>query len=344
LLGRLSVVEEARQKARIVGITDWWTQVLFKPLHDKIAEILKSLPEDGTFNQIEPVKNMLLLHRSSSPVISSDLSNATDRLPVSLQRDILIALGVLGKIWENILDRPYFINRPHPMMVKYSVGQPMGVYSSFVMLSLTNHIINVIACEMSGLNYKPGTHLYSVLGDDQASRDSAQASNYVKILTYLGVSVNPIKGFNGFVCEFAKRIFFLDLGLLKTNSSKVTEKVLVKTYYKLSDVCSHHPAGICNNCIRVPEHFEEKVVNSDISSFVEISPIGAKVILQAMNNPMFAVSAIQDMKNKQYSLLNAVSILSNYLTTLFPRGITPTEMYVCNLIHLLALLGPQSGL
>jgi len=291
-LGRLAIIEEARQKARVVGITDWWTQVLFKPLHDRIASILKTLPEDGTFDQIGPVKKMLSLHKSDEPIVSSDLSAATDRLPVLLQADILTAMGVPGDLWMQILDRPYFTQRPKPGVVKYSVGQPMGVYSSFVMLSLTNHILNVLACENSLMDYTPGSNIYSVLGDDVSSRDAEQAKSYVMLLNLLGVTVNPIKGFNGKVCEFAKRIFF----------------------------------------------------NAGKGNFIEISPVGAKVVLQAMTNPMYAVAFLSDMSNKQYSLEYAVSLLSNYLTTLFKRGRTPEQMIACQAIHLFTLLGPQSGL
>lgn len=290
-LGRLAVIKEARQKARVVGITDWWTQVLFKPLHDKLADILRDIPEDGTFDQLAPVKKMLEVHKNG-PIVSSDLSNATDRLPVKLQADILSSLGIKGDLWQRILNRSYFHNHPKPGIISYAVGQPMGVYSSFVMLSLTNHILNGMASLRAGLSCSKGSHVYSVLGDDVASRDPHQAKFYVELLTQLGVTVNPIKGFNGRICEFAKRLYF----------------------------------------------------NTGQGEFLEISPVGAKVILQAITNPMYAVAVLADMSNKNYSLEYAVSLLSNYLTALFKRGRTPGQMVACQTIHLFTLLGPQSGL
>jgi hypothetical protein len=291
-IGRLAIVQEARQKARVVGITDWWTQVLFKPLHDTISDILKRIPEDGTFDQIKPVN--LMLSKIKNPrnqiVVSSDLSAATDRLPVALQRDILLVLGLPGNIWEHILDRPYLVQRPYPQLVTYSVGQPMGVLSSFVMLSLTNHFINAIALMSAGQDCTLGLNKYSVLGDDQACSDLTTAERYSKILGMLGVTVNPIKGFSGSICEFAKRLYFLS------------------------------------------------------NEIYDLSPIGAKVVLQAMNNPMYAVSLLHDCNNKNYALSNAVSLLSNYLTKLFPRGKTPLQVQVLQSIHLFSLIGPQSGL
>lgn len=105
-LGRLSVVKEARGKARIVGITDHWTQWLLKPLHDAIYKELDSWPEDGTSNQLGPIKLLLEKDEFGMPINSVDLTAATDRLPVDLQADILTQLGYPGSLWKELLDRP----------------------------------------------------------------------------------------------------------------------------------------------------------------------------------------------------------------------------------------------
>jgi hypothetical protein len=88
-----------RGKARVIGITDYWTQILFKPLHDEIYGYLGSLPEDGTNDQLAPVKKVLenVDVNNTDGVESLDLSAATDRLPVDLQADILSSLGVPGE-------------------------------------------------------------------------------------------------------------------------------------------------------------------------------------------------------------------------------------------------------
>lgn len=95
-LGRLSIVKELKGKARVVGITDMWTQILFKPLHDSIYYQLELIAEDGTEDQLAPVK--LILKKKPKWVNSVDLSAATDRLPVELQARILTALGVPGDL------------------------------------------------------------------------------------------------------------------------------------------------------------------------------------------------------------------------------------------------------
>jgi len=80
----------------------------------------------------------------------------------------------------------------------------MGAYSSFAMLALTHHVIVNIAARRSGIN--PKGLLYAVLGDDGFMAHSGVASKYKDIFRYLGMTINPIKGFEGTVLEFAKQL------------------------------------------------------------------------------------------------------------------------------------------
>lgn len=84
----------------------------------------------------------------------------------------------------------------------------MGVYSSFAMLALTNHLLCVGSIMGSGYRLVKGSGQYAVLGDDVVIRRPKIAKNYVTLLNTLGVDVNPIKGFNGDIVEFAKRLYF----------------------------------------------------------------------------------------------------------------------------------------
>lgn len=206
-LGRLSIKKEMRGKARVVGITDNWTQCLFKPLHDTIYSFLSNnVAEDGTMDQLKPI-NEALYDRDSESFVSVDLSAATDRLPLAIQIDILNILGIPGTEWGQILKRPYdYRNSPKV----YAVGQPMGAYSSFAMLALTNHVIMMLALVRSGVNQVPNQ--YAILGDDVAIKDQRLADSYIKIMRDLGVEINPIKGFRGRILEFAKRLFYIPNG------------------------------------------------------------------------------------------------------------------------------------
>jgi hypothetical protein len=117
-LGRLSIKEEAAGKARVFAITDAITQSVLKPLHDYLFSILKEIPMDGTFDQGAPLDRLLQLHRDGVLVghkfHSFDLSAATDRLPIRLQRDILgYYTGTrIAELWATLLtDRDWFLKR-----------------------------------------------------------------------------------------------------------------------------------------------------------------------------------------------------------------------------------------
>jgi len=87
------------------------TQWTLEPLHKLIFNVLRLLPTDGTFDQLKPLKKLIeLVNLHNLPLYSFDLSSATDRLPVSIQVEILkFLLGEkLALLWKSILvDRDY---------------------------------------------------------------------------------------------------------------------------------------------------------------------------------------------------------------------------------------------
>jgi len=92
--GRLCSLKESAGKVRTIAIVDPITNWLLKPLHNWLFSILRSIPNDGTFDQERPIK--LLMEKSKGKFIGScDMSAATDRLPVVLQAEILS--HILGK-------------------------------------------------------------------------------------------------------------------------------------------------------------------------------------------------------------------------------------------------------
>nr|AHF48627.1 RNA-dependent RNA polymerase [Sclerotinia sclerotiorum mitovirus 11] len=213
-LGRLSIIKELKGKARVIGITDQWTQWLLKPVHDALANILSEIPEDGTHNQLKPVKLMLELNNGSKEFNSLDLSNATDRLPVAFQADILSCLGFPGQEWMTLLNRPYNFEGNN---LNYAVGQPMGAYSSFVMLALANHILVISSLP----SYNKGSGQYAVLGDDVVIANDLVARSYHSIMVdILGVKINLSKTLvSEHSFEFAKRLVSKDVELTPLGAS-----------------------------------------------------------------------------------------------------------------------------
>lgn len=198
-LGRLSVVYDQAGKARVVAITNWWIQLALKPLHESIFRLLRQIPTDGTFDQIKPLKE-LLSRPNGHMYYSFDLSAATDRLPIDLQVQILHHCGVRGDIWRRLLSFPWWFKSEY---VSYSVGQPMGAYSSWAMLALTHHVLVRIAAQRAGvLNFNN----YAVLGDDIVINHDDVASEYLKLMESLGVDINFSKSIvSKDMVEFAKR-------------------------------------------------------------------------------------------------------------------------------------------
>jgi len=72
-------------------MVDPLTQWLLAPLHKLLFSILRTIPMDGTFNQLRPI-HRLLKYEKVKGLYSLDLSAATDRLPVRLQAQFLDVL------------------------------------------------------------------------------------------------------------------------------------------------------------------------------------------------------------------------------------------------------------
>jgi hypothetical protein len=191
-------------------MVDYWTQVALKPLHDSIFALLKTIKQDGTFDQTAAVRSAMEEMKGAAYVASFDLSAATDRLPVRLQVQLLdYAFPGLGEPWKALLvDRDYSIPRKYASMgrsVRYAVGQPMGAYSSWGMLALTHHFLVQFAARRAG--HREWFTQYRVLGDDIIIWDIGVALYYQNVMAQLGVDISFAKSLvsrNGSF-EFAKR-------------------------------------------------------------------------------------------------------------------------------------------
>lgn len=104
-------------------------------------------------------------------------------------------------------DRQFVTQNGHK--VRYAVGQPMGIKSSFDMMALTHHVVIQAAALRAGID---GYKEYAVLGDDSTMVGSAVVEHYRAIMEELGVGISANKSvsanredFTG--AEFAKRLF-----------------------------------------------------------------------------------------------------------------------------------------
>lgn len=77
-MGRLGQVVEGGGKSLLFAIGNYLNQRLLHPLHVWVAEVLRRLPQDGTFNQTQPFDRLV----GSRHSFSFDLKLATDRWPL----------------------------------------------------------------------------------------------------------------------------------------------------------------------------------------------------------------------------------------------------------------------
>jgi hypothetical protein len=218
-LGKLAFKVEPAGKIRVFAIVDIWTQSLLAPLHNALFDILRGLPNDGTFDQDLSYDRCRQKAQLYNCAFSVDLSAATDRLPILLQSNVIDKIWSvtgLGKLWATILvDRPYYItdkrygdeNNYKNNYFYYQTGQPMGGLSSWAMLALTHHLI-VQACAFRVYGTRKWTDKYEVLGDDLVIFDYLIYEEYIKVMKLLDVGVNPSKSLiseNLTAFEFAKR-------------------------------------------------------------------------------------------------------------------------------------------
>lgn len=201
-LRRLSLVYDPEMKCRIICLADYWSQLALKPIADQLFAILKTLPQDRTFTQ-----NPFIQGKEGHSYHSFDLSSATDRFPLSLQKQLLKTLSGSGNIswaWGHLMSGLQ-VRTPEGNLIEYKVGQPMGARSSWAMFTLSHHLVVQYAAELCG---QYPTKDYIMLGDDIVITDDTLAYHYKTVIEELGVVISEEKTHvSKDTYEFAKRWF-----------------------------------------------------------------------------------------------------------------------------------------
>jgi hypothetical protein len=201
MTGRLHFLQEGGGKTRVICIPDIWTQTVLKPIHDYLMGVLKRFPCDGTFSHPRLAKRVRKFTKTDA-LNCYDLRAATDRMPVDLQVKVLENLlpGNLSTLWKTLLvDREF--HYPGGQL-RYAVGQPMGMLSSWAAMAITNHAI---------INYAKTSRFYAVIGDDMAMASKNGTERYEKVLDDLGMEISKEKSILSTpkhnLGEIAKRLF-----------------------------------------------------------------------------------------------------------------------------------------
>ena len=199
--GVLSYVKDPEAKLRIIAISDYYTQLFLKPIHNIILFMLRgSFKCDRTFTQ-DPMHRW---EENEHKFWSLDLSSATDRFPIDLQRRLLVRIfnEKFAHSWCYLLSNRKFTT-PKGDIVKYLTGQPMGTYSSWAVFTLTHHLVVHYCAFLEGIE---DFDQYIILGDDIVIKNDKVAERYIKVITSLGVEVSLNKTHvSKDTYEFAKR-------------------------------------------------------------------------------------------------------------------------------------------
>lgn len=200
--GRLHLLAEGGGKTRVICIPDVWTQSVLKPLHKYLMEhVLKRMPCDGSFGH-EALGNKVKKFTKHRGLFCFDLTAATDRFPLEIQKAALKPLfGDLVHEWSDLLVNRNFTFKSKN--IRYAVGQPMGLLTSWAAFSATHHvIINMMKNDKS---------FYAIIGDDVGISSREGATRYQNFMQEIGVSINDAKSLipshDNKVAEIAKRQF-----------------------------------------------------------------------------------------------------------------------------------------
>lgn len=209
--GRLSLAAERAGKTRLFAIGDYWSQNSLQPLHDWLMKILYRLPTDATYNQHEGFDR--ILSKRVRFMVSYDISKFTCRVPVRLQTIMLsyYTSHDLAQCWEGIVGARKF-RAPNGEVVSWSVGQPLGLLSSWAACTLLHHHLVWLASFRHFGDHRTFKG-YQILGDDIVIWHKGVAKAYACLLEELGIEINMSKSrlYNGKkkkqpIFEFAKRL------------------------------------------------------------------------------------------------------------------------------------------
>jgi hypothetical protein len=223
----LSGIPDKELKVRVVAIGDYFSQTALLPLHEYLFRVLKKIPQDCTVGQdTGPVKIL-----GKGKYHSFDLVNATDRFPISVIEQVLRGLlpSPYVDAWKTVM-----VGFPFDYQgskINYSVGNPMGFYSSWASFAVTHHYVVYYCCRQLGKSWKQVP--YVLLGDDIVIADQEVASLYKEVIQDLGVDFSAPKSYiSNRMFEFAKRIFVNEVEVSPFPISGLEE--VSKKYYLLT--------------------------------------------------------------------------------------------------------------
>lgn len=209
-VGKIGHIQEPGLKLRAVANPFRVYQLALSRLGAQLYELLTTLSWDVTHDQDSGVAWAQQKLREGNTMFAVDLSDATNVFPLSLQLKVLKGIdGVLEEdinLFETLSKAPWL--SPSRGLVKWTKGQPLGLFPSFASFALTHGLL--VASLEKELGLHEGDN-FRVLGDDIVISDLRLNRRYREVLSMLEVGVSESKTLtSNQVTEFGGRVIFPD--------------------------------------------------------------------------------------------------------------------------------------
>jgi hypothetical protein len=203
-----------KNKIRHIAMPFRYEQLLLKPLGDILYSRLKNLEWDFTFRQEEGVLKVQQALIDGKTCHCYDLKSATDHIPLKSQITLLNHLfvnlsdevelfSIISRGMWRIREKSRSQTKYRP--VRWSKGQPLGLYPSFAAFALWHgYTCQNLLCR----KYKDD---FFILGDDIVITDPALAGKYELMLQDLNIPLSHNKCvISKSMAEFAGHVIFPD--------------------------------------------------------------------------------------------------------------------------------------
>jgi len=206
-VGAIGLIQEPGYKLRAVANPNRIYQMALKPLGDSLFQLLKLLSWDCTHDQSKAIPYIQRALSDRKVVHCVDLSSATDFFPLSLQEVVLRSL--VDDKDQDYVDLFVDLSRAPWRMkdttVRWTKGQPLGLFPSFASFALTHGLL------LLALNRGKHDNAFFVLGDDVVILDDSLYVRYVSALGGLGCPRSDAKSINSaWIAEFAGKLISRD--------------------------------------------------------------------------------------------------------------------------------------
>lgn len=206
--GKIGHIQEPGFKLRAVANPFRVYQLALSRLGDQLYELVESRECDCTHDQESGVTWAQQKLAEGKEMFAVDLSDATNQFPLSLQLEVCKQIAGVKEEDINLfrdLSTANWLSPTHGL-VKWTKGQPLGLYPSFALFTLTHGLLLEALEASCGLS---GCETFRVLGDDVVISDRNVYLRYREALKDLGVSVSEEKTItSNYVTEFGGRVIY----------------------------------------------------------------------------------------------------------------------------------------